>query len=270
MAEIHSTAVIEPGAQIGTGCVIGPFCHIGPHVILEDDIILHSHVCIYGHTRIGHNTQIFPFASIGHIPQDKKYVGESSRLEIGSHNIIREHVTIQPGTKGGGLLTKVGNGNLLMVGVHIAHDCLLGDHGVFANNATFAGHVVVGDHVTVGGLSAIHQFVRIGDYAMIGGFSAVVQDVIPYGMVVGERAHLIGVNLMGLKRRGFSTESLNSLRDAYQHLFDTTHSNDVLQERIKNLEDHGIQSSEVKNLIHFMTHKSHRNFCMPKAAHGKN
>lgn len=216
---IHPSAVIDPKAKIGEGASIGPFCLVGPEVSIGANTILHSHVVVDGKTTIGESNKIYPFAVIGTRPQDLKFRGEDSRLEIGDRNVIREHVTMNPGTEGGGLLTKVGNDCLFMVGAHVAHDCILGDHVILANNATLAGHVTVGDHAILGGLSAVHQFVRIGAHAMVGGMSGVEYDVIPYGLVMGERARLAGLNLVGLERRGFPRESINVLMKAFRELF---------------------------------------------------
>ena len=179
MTDIHPTAIVEEGAKLGTGVRIGPYCTIGPDVELGEGVALVSHVVLAGRTRIGPNTRIYPFASIGHPPQDLKYKGEASSLEIGSNNIIREYVTMSPGTEGGGMVTRVANNCLFMVGAHVAHDCQIGHHVIMANNATLAGHVDVGDYAILGGLAAVHQFVRIGRHAMIGGMSGVEHDIIP-------------------------------------------------------------------------------------------
>jgi len=204
MPKIHPTAIIAPGARLADDVAIGPYCVVGEHVSLGSGVSLLAHVVIEGRTTIGAGTRIFPFASIGFEPQDLKYRGEESSLEIGSNNTIREYVTMNPGTAGGGMVTRVGNNSLFMVGVHIAHDCQVGDGVVMANNATLAGHVVIEDHAILGGLSAVHQFCRIGRHAMVGGLSAVVRDVIPYGQATGDRARLSGVNIVGMQRSGFS------------------------------------------------------------------
>jgi len=219
MGGIHPTAVIEPGARLAESARVGPYCVVGSEVELQDGVELVSHVVVAGRTVVGADTRIFPFASIGHRPQDLKYQGEKSRLEIGRRYIVREHVTMNPGTSGGGMLTRVGDGCLFMVGAHVAHDCRLGDDVIMANNATLAGHVAIGDYAILGGLSAVHQFVRIGKHAMIGGVTGVERDVIPYGQVVGDRARLVGLNIVGLQRRGFSREQVQALRTAYQMLF---------------------------------------------------
>ncbi len=219
MGGIHPTAVIEPGARLAESARVGPYCVVGSEVELQDGVELVSHVVVAGRTVVGADTRIFSFASIGHRPQDLKYQGEKSRLEIGRRYIVREHVTMNPGTSGGGMLTRVGDGCLFMVGAHVAHDCRLGDDVIMANNATLAGHVAIGDYAILGGLSAVHQFVRIGKHAMIGGVTGVERDVIPYGQVVGDRARLVGLNIVGLQRRGFSREQVQALRTAYQMLF---------------------------------------------------
>src|SRR5215469_6830884 len=219
MPVIHRTAIVEPGATLAEDVKIGPFCVVGPHVVLGAGVELISHVAVAGHTTVGEGTRIFPFASIGHAPQDLKYRGEPSRLEIGRRNIIREYATMNPGTVGGGLVTRVGSDCLFMVGAHVAHDCQIGDHVIMSNNATLGGHVVLGEYAVLGGLSAVHQYVRIGKHSMIGGVSGVRRDVIPYGQVVGDVARLIGLNIVGLQRRGFSREHIHNLRTAFQMLF---------------------------------------------------
>ncbi|TRW95694.1 acyl-ACP--UDP-N-acetylglucosamine O-acyltransferase [Paracoccus sp. M683] len=212
-AQIHPSAVIEPGAQIGAGCQIGAFCVVGPQVRLADGVTLKSHVVVTGETSVGEGTVIFPFASIGEIPQDLKFKGERARLDIGARNRIREYVTMNPGTEGGGGLTRVGDDGLFMAGCHVAHDCQIGDRVILVNNASVAGHCVLGDDVIVGGLSGVHQFVRIGRGAMIGAVTMVTADVIPYGLVQGPRGHLDGLNLVGLKRRGASRAEIAALRE---------------------------------------------------------
>jgi UDP-N-acetylglucosamine acyltransferase len=216
---IHPSAVVDPKAKIGAGCSIGPFCVIGPDVVMGERNTLHSHVVVDGRTTIGAENHFFPFCSIGTRPQDLKFHGEASTLSIGDRNMIREHVTMNPGTEGGGMKTVVGSDCLFMMSAHVAHDCVVGNHVILANNATLAGHVTVGDHVIVGGLSAVHQFVRIGAHAMIGGMSGVEYDVIPYGLVMGERAKLAGLNLVGLERRGFPREDVSTLMKAFKELF---------------------------------------------------
>ena len=263
MAEIHPTAIIEKGAEIGDNTSIGPYCHIGPEVKLANDVKLFSHVVIYGKTTIGENTKIFPFTSLGHQPQDLKYHGENSTLTIGKNNTIREHVTMNPGTEGGGMKTIIGDNCLFMVGSHVAHDCVIGNNVILANNATLAGHVTVGDFVIIGGLSAIHQFVRIGHHAMVGGMSGIENDVIPYGSAMGERASLAGLNIVGLKRRKFDREEIHELRAAYRMLFS---SKGTLEERINDVNEHFGNSSTVKEVIEFMKSGGSRSLCQPKNA----
>ena len=260
MSEIHPTAIIEDGASIGVDVKIGPYCFIGSNVVLADRINLGSHVVISGLTQIGEGTHIFPFASIGHNPQDLKYKGEPSRLEIGSNNIVREHVTMNPGTEGGGLLTKVGDDCLFMVASHVAHDCTVGDNVILVNNATLGGHVKIGDFAIIGGLAAVHQFVRIGRHSMIGGCSGVENDVIPYGSIVGNRAHLSGLNLIGLKRRGFSRDIIHDLRRAYRLLFS---QEGTQAERMADVSELFSDIEPVMEILDFMGVESSRAICQP-------
>lgn len=215
---IHPSAIVEAGAELGQGVEIGPFCVIGPRVRLGDGVRLASHVVIGGDTRIGAETRIFPFASIGQEPQDLKFRGEDTRLEIGARNRIREYVTMNPGTSGGGGLTRIGDDGLFMASCHVGHDCRIGDRVILVNSVAVAGHCVIEDDVIVGGLSGIHQFVRIGQGAMIGALSMVTADVVPHGLVQAPRAGLDGLNLVGLKRRGISRAELAELRAALQRL----------------------------------------------------
>jgi UDP-N-acetylglucosamine acyltransferase len=259
MSSIHSTAIIDPTATIAPNVVIGAYSLVGAGVVLESGVKLHSHVVIAGDTVVGEDTEIFPFASIGHRPQDKKYQGEPVRLRIGKRNIIREHVTMNPGTEGGGSLTHVGDDNLFMMSSHVAHDCHVGNHVILANNATLAGHVSVGDGAIIGGLSAIHQFVRIGAYAMIGGMSGVEKDVIPYGSVMGDRAHLAGLNLVGLKRRQVDKDEINALRHAFKELFSRE---GTLIDRAKKIEE-ASNAPLVRAMTRFILSASDRSFCTP-------
>jgi len=260
MPQIHPTAIVDPGANIGKGVKIGPYCVVGSEVALASDVVLHSHVVVAGRTRIGEASEIFPFASIGHPPQDLKYQGEPSEVVIGARTRIREHATVNPGTAGGGLITKIGDDCLLMIGIHVAHDCEVGNHVVMANNATLGGHVVVGDHAIIGGLAAVHQFTRIGHHAMIGGISAVVQDVIPYGSAVGDRARLNGLNIIGLKRRGFSRDDIHALRTAYRLLFA---AEGTKAERLADVGEIYSDNATVMELVGFMGTESSRGICQP-------
>lgn len=259
---IHASAVIEEGAQLGSGVKIGPFCYVGENVKLADNVELKSHVSVTGHTEIGEATTIYPFASIGSAPQDLKFKGENTTLLIGKHNVIREHVTMNPGTGDGGGETIVGDRGLFMVGSHIAHDCKVGNHVILANNATLAGHVEVDDFVIIGGLAAVHQFVRIGKHAIIGGLSGVEHDVIPYGSVIGERANLAGLNLVGLKRRGFPRDTIHGLRNAYKTLFA---EQDTLEKRSQLVKQEHGENEQVQEVIHFIENAGSRSLCTPKA-----
>ena len=260
MTDIHPSAIISVKAKISEGVRIGAYCVVGDGVILEKGVELISHVVVDGLTRIGPNTQIFPFSSIGHRPQDLKYHGEPSRLEIGCNNVIREHVTINPGTEGGGMLTKIGNNCLLMVGSHVAHDCLIDDHVILVNNATLGGHVHVGEWAIVGGLSAIHQFVRVGKHAMIGGMSGVEQDVIPYGSVTGNRARLQGLNIVGLKRRNFSREDIHEMRKAYRLIFA---AEGTMGERLEDVAEDFSNNEAVMDILEFIRTNTSRAICQP-------
>jgi UDP-N-acetylglucosamine acyltransferase len=260
MTDIHSTAVVAPGAQIDDDVAIGPYCCVGADVVIEGGVTLHSHVVVEGRTRIGAKTRIFPFSSIGHIPQDLKYHGEPSELIIGSNNTIREHVTMNPGTEGGGMVTRIGDNCLFMVGAHVAHDCQIGDHVIMVNNATLGGHVSIGDWAILGGLSAAHQFVRIGKHAMIGGMSGIEHDVIPYGSVIGNRARLSGLNIVGLRRRGFSRDVIHALRNAYRLLFA---DEGTMNERIRDVADMFADNEPVMEIVDFIREDSSRAICQP-------
>ena len=261
MTDIHSTAIVHKSAEINEDVVIGPYCTVGQNVTLLSGVNLISHIVVDGNTQIGKDTKIYPFASIGMPPQDLKYAGEPSKLEIGTNNVIREHVTINPGTEGGGMLTKVGNNCLFMVASHVAHDCLLGDHVILANNATLGGHVCVGDWAILGGLSAIHQYVRIGRHAIVGGMSGVEHDVIPYGSVMGDRARLAGLNLVGLKRRGFGRDTIHDMRRAFRLLFA---QEGTMTERLADVSDLFNSIEPVMDIVNFIQIESTRPICQPK------
>jgi UDP-N-acetylglucosamine acyltransferase len=260
MSTVHPTAIIEDGAKIGDNITVGPYCMIGADVVLDDGVTLVSHVVVGGRTNIGANTKIYPFASIGLQPQDLKYKGEPSQLIVGCNNVIREHVTMNPGTEGGGMITRVGNNCLFMVGAHVAHDCQVGDHVILVNNATLAGHVDVGNWAILGGLSAVHQFVRVGRHAMVGGMSGVENDVIPYGSVIGNRARLSGLNVVGLKRRNFDRETIHALRNAYRLLFAPE---GTMAERIKDVAEVFSDNEPVMEIVNFIQADSSRAICKP-------
>ena len=244
---------------------VGPYCVVGEDVVLGAGVSLKSHVVIDGRTTIGDGTRIFPFASIGLEPQDLKYAGEESSLIIGCGNTIRECVTMNPGTAGGGMVTRIGDNCLFMTGAHVAHDCQIGDHVILVNNATLGGHVVIEDYAILGGLSAVHQYVRIGRHAMIGGMSGVERDVIPYGQVMGDRARLTGLNIIGMQRRGFGREDIQALRNAYQVLF---HSPGTLSDRVGATADRFAGVGPVADIIDFIRADSSRAICQPKDTNG--
>jgi UDP-N-acetylglucosamine acyltransferase len=261
MSEIHATAIIDPHAIIGDNVAIGPYCIVGAKVELAAGVKLHSHVVVDGRTKVGDETQIFPFASIGLRPQDLKYQGEESALIIGKRNSIREYVTMNPGTQDGGMKTLVGDDCLFMASTHVAHDCIIGNNVILANNATLAGHVEVGDFAIIGGLAAVHQFARIGRHAIIGGMSGVENNVIPYGSVVGDRARLAGLNIIGLKRREFSKAEIANLRTAYRMLFA---EEGTLAERIEDVAAMFTDHAAVMEIISFMKADTTRGLTQPR------
>lgn len=258
---IHPSAIVDPAAKLGEGVSVGPFCVVGPDVTLGDGVRLVSHVAVAGRTSIGADTVIYPFASIGHRPQDLKFHGEPSELVIGARNQIREHVTMNPGTEGGGMITRVGDDGLFMMGSHVAHDCVVGDHVIMANNATLGGHVTLGDYVIIGGLSAVRQFVRIGSHAMIGGMSGVENDVIPFGLVMGDRARLAGLNLVGLERRGFKKDDIHALRAAYRMLFGPE---GTFAERVDGVGRDFGERALISDVLSFIRAKEARSLCQPR------
>lgn len=260
---IHPTAIVDPAAKLGAGVRIGPYCIVGGQIELGDNTQLLAHVFLDGRTKIGADSVVYPFASIGAPPQDKKFHGEASELIIGRNNQIREHVTMNPGTEGGGMITRIGDNCLFMVASHVAHDCLIGNNVILANNATLAGHVVVGDFAIIGGLAGVHQFVRIGAHAMIGGMSAVENDVIPYGMVKGDRAHLAGLNTVGMERRGFNKDQTRELRTAYRMLFAPE---GTMAERLDEVACIYAGQQLVTEVLDFIRAKTTRSLCQPDKA----
>jgi len=257
---IHPTAIISKTATLGKNCTIGPFCVIGDHVTLGDNITLKSHVVIDGYTSIGDGTVIYPFASIGHAPQDLKFGDEKSQLIIGKNNTIREHVTMNPGTETGGMKTIIGDNNLFMIATHVAHDCIIGDHVIMANNATLGGHVTVGNRVLIGGLAAVHQFVRIGDFAVIGGMSGVESDVLPFARIKGERASLAGLNLVGLERSGFDKAQIKQINATFKSIFDGSGN---LDERLETLARNNANNDTVQKIIEFAQKRERFGLCQP-------
>ncbi|SMO42532.1 acyl-ACP--UDP-N-acetylglucosamine O-acyltransferase [Ruegeria faecimaris] len=260
MSGIHPSAIIENGAQIGEGCVIGPFCFVGSRVRLKDRVELKSHVVVTGDTEVDEDTIIFNFSVIGEIPQDLKFGGEDTRLEIGKRNRIREHVTVNSGTDGGGGVTRIGDDCLLMAGVHVAHDVQIGNRVIMVNHSGAAGHCIIEDDVIVGGISGLHQWVRVGRGAIIGALTMVPNDVIPYGLVQAPRGELDGLNLVGLKRRGVARADISALRAAFRELSD---GDGTFMDRAKRLGEDA-ESEYVREIVNFVTGDSDRSFLTPR------
>ncbi len=260
--EIHASAVVEDGAQLGSGVKIGPFCHVGADTKLGDDVELLSHVSLQGSTTLGARTRIFPFASIGNEPQDLKYNGEPVTLEIGEDCTIRETVTMNPGTAGGGSVTRIGDRCTFLASSHVAHDCIVGNDVIFSNNVMLAGHCVVGDHVIFGGGAAAHQFCRIGHHAFIGGLSGTEGDVIPFGMVIGTRGGLAGLNLVGMRRSGIARESIHAVRGGYKEVF---LSGRPIQESAKELRASATDELLV-DMLDFVLASADRALCTPASS----
>ena len=256
---IDKTSVIDSKAKISKTANIGPFSVIGPGVEIGENVEIHSHVNISGKTKIGEGTKIFPFASIGTDPQDLKYKGEETRLEIGKNNKIREYVTINPGTTGGGGLTKIGNNCLFMISSHIAHDCHIGNNVIITNNVPLGGHVTIEDNVVIGGNSAVQQFTRIGKLAMIGGMTGVLKDVIPFGLSIGNRNYLQGLNLIGLRRNNYENKDILGLSEAYKEIFATKN----LNENLNKLNGEFKENPLVKEVINFIMKDKKRSICTP-------
>ena len=258
---IHNSSVIEKEAKIGRNVKVGPFCYVGSQVQISDGVELISNVHIEGNTKIGKGTKIFPFASIGTQPQDLKYKGESSSLEIGENNTIREYVTINPGTEGGGRKTIIGNNCLLMISSHIAHDCNIGNDVVIANNVPLGGHVTIEDSVVIGGNSAVQQFTRIGRLAMIGGMTGVLKDVIPFGLSFGNRNYLRGINLIGLKRKKYNNKAIMELDSAFKEIF----SSKNLHENLSKINGEYKDNDLVNEVINFISKDKKRPICTPQS-----
>ncbi|MEL6608372.1 MAG: acyl-ACP--UDP-N-acetylglucosamine O-acyltransferase [Pseudomonadota bacterium] len=260
MGSVHPSAIVEDGAQIDDGATVGPFCVVGAGVSLASGVHLKSHVVVQGQTSIGEDTVVFPFTVLGEIPQDLKFKGEETRLVIGARNRIREHVTMNTGTQGGGGVTRVGDDGLFMAGCHIAHDAQVGDRVIVVNSAAIAGHCVLEDDVIVGGLCGIHQWVRIGRGAIIGALSMVTNDVIPHGLVQGPRGELDGLNLVGLKRKGVARADITALRAAFQML---AQGEGTFMDRARRMGDEN-DSDYVQDLVRFITGETDRSFLTPK------
>ena len=256
---IHKTAIIDSNAKISKNVIIGPFSVIGSNVEIGENTEIQSHVNISGNTIIGKNNKIFPFASIGNSPQDLKFQGEETKLEIGDNNKIREYVSINPGTNGGGGLTKVGNNCLFMVSSHIAHDCFVGNNVVLVNNVAIGGHAYIDDNAIIGGNSAVQQYTRIGKSAMIGGMCGVVKDIIPYGIAHGNRSVLQGLNLIGLRRKNIPNKEIITLSDAYKEIF----KNQNLTKNLSNLSKEFRKNELVSEVIEFIEKDKKRPICTP-------
>jgi UDP-N-acetylglucosamine acyltransferase len=256
---IHNTAIIDPKAKISSGVSIGAFTVIGPNVEIGENTIIQSHVSIIGNTKVGKNNKIYPFASIGNDPQDLKFDGEVTKLEIGDNNKIREYVTVNPGTKGGGGLTKIGNNCLFMVSSHIAHDCLVEDNVILANNVPLGGHAHIEENVIIGGNSAVQQFTRVGKSSMIGGMCGVVRDIIPYAMVHGNRSILQGLNLIGLRRKNIPNKEILVLTEAYKEIF----KDENLTTNLKNLKQEFKKNELVNDVVKFLEKDKKRPICTP-------
>lgn len=266
MAErIHPTAIIADGASIADDVQIGPYCVIGANVRLGAGCILHSHVVIEGHTTLGENNEIYPFAVLGKAPQHTRYDGEASTLEIGNGNVIRENVTMHPGTAVGTMKTVIGNDNLFFVACHIAHDCVLGNNIIVTNDAMLGGHVEIDDFAYIGGNSAIKQFVRIGKHAMISGMTGVTADVIPFGSVFGSRAMLVGLNLVGMRRRGINRDQISNLRKAYRLLFAPE---GTFSERLEEVTELYGKDEEVAAILAFIRDGGDKPLCHPDRMNG--
>ena len=258
---IHSSSVVEKNSKIGKNVKIGPFCYIGPNVHINDNVELISNVHIEGNTTVGSGTKIFPFASIGTQPQDLKYKGENNSLKIGSNNTIREYVTINPGTEGGGGKTVIGDNCLFMISSHIAHDCHIGNDVVIANNVPIAGHVTIEDSVVIGGNSAVQQFTRIGRLAMIGGMTGVLKDVIPFGLSFGNRNYLRGINIIGLKRKKYDNKKIMELDSAFKKIF----SSKNLHENLSKINGEYKENDLVQEVISFISKDKKRPICTPNS-----
>ncbi len=256
---IHHTAIIDPKAKIHSSVKVGPYSIIGAKVEIDENTEVQSHVSIVGNTKIGKNNNIYPFSSIGNDPQDLKFQGEETKLEIGNNNKIREYVTINPGTNGGGGITKVGNNCLFMMSAHIAHDCYVGNNVILANNVPLGGHAHVDDNVIIGGNSAVQQFTRIGRSAMIGGMCGVVRDIIPYGIAHGNRGILQGLNLIGLRRKNIPNQDIIILLEAYKEIF----KNENLTENLNNLSKELRSQELVSEVISFIEKDKKRPICTP-------
>ncbi len=264
-AIIHQTAIIEDGATIGENTTIGPYCCIGPNVVIGDNVNLKSHVVIMEDTIVGNGCVVYPFASLGQKPQDLKYKGERSRLEIGKNTVIREYVTANIGTETGGMITKIGDNCLIMAYCHIAHDCIIGNNVILVNGVNLSGHVVVGDYAIIGGMSAVKQFTRIGKYAMIGGCTGVDRDIIPYGIVRSDRITTIkGLNIIGLKRHGFSVDEIKEMMNAYREIFESQDDSLKFTDKVEVVNKKYSSNKHITEIINFINHPAKNPICTTK------
>jgi UDP-N-acetylglucosamine acyltransferase len=261
LSAIHPSAVVEAGARLGEGVEIGPFCHVGPKAALGDGVKLLSHVVVAGDTEIGARSRVFPFASLGHEPQDLKYRGEPTRLRIGADALIREGVTMNPGTAGGGGETVIGEGCVFLANAHVGHDCKLGQGVILSAAVLLAGHCRIGDFANIGGGAAVHQFVRIGELAFVGGLTGVTEDLIPFGMAIGNRASLAGLNVIGMKRRGYAQEQIHSLRRAYKQLFSGA---GTLKERLEEVAEAFPDDPATQRMVAFLREGGDRAVLTPR------
>jgi len=264
MINKHHTSIISEKAVLGSNVTIGPYCIINENVKIGNNVNLKAHIYIDGNTTIDDNCTFFPYCSIGTSPQDLKYKGEISTLKIGKNNVFREYVTVNTGTEGGGLETVIGDNCLFMINAHVAHDCKIGNNVIMVNNASIAGHVILEDYAIMGALSGAHQFCRIGKHSMIGGLSGVDSDVIPYGTVIGNRAYLSGLNIIGLKRRGFSKDVIQDLRKAYGLLFSSQEG--TLSDRVKEASEEFSDNEPIQEIVQFLKREKSRSICKPKNA----
>ncbi|MEP3525473.1 MAG: acyl-ACP--UDP-N-acetylglucosamine O-acyltransferase [Hyphomicrobiales bacterium] len=262
MASIHPTALISDDVKLGDNVDIGPYCVLEGNITIGDNATLKSHVSLAGNTTIGSGLKVYPFASIGNDPQDLKFKGEETKLVIGDNCIIREGVTVNPGTAAGSIETRIGNNCVLLANSHVAHDCVLGDNVILSNGVLIAGHVSIGNHVIMGGGSAVHQFTRIGDHAFIGGLAGIENDVIPFGISLGNRAYLGGINLIGMKRHGIARESIHAVRQVYKDLF--LEQDETLQVRLDKLSEELLQDPQVASIVTFIQAASDRSLCVPR------
>lgn len=263
-SNIHNSSVVEDGAQIGEGATIGPFCHIGPNVSLGDGAVLHSHVAIAGHTTIGKSVRIFPFASVGHEPQDLKYQNEVTYLEVGDNCIIREGVTLNPGTAQDKGITKIGNNCVFLANSHVAHDCTIGNGVIFSNAVMLAGHCHVGDYTIFGGGAGVHQFTRIGRNAFVGGMAGVEADVIPFGIALGNRAYLGGLNLVGMKRAGMERSDIHIARRLFKELFSGDKPVREIAQNIRESDTDIATSVAAAAILDFILESTDRSLCTPQ------